>query len=637
LLPAVDWCESSLKTAAALAIISVKRAGVYSFHPALSFCCNAVFSGGDNLEEMKRRTENLKIPALLFILLLLTVQNAGLSAQVVYVDAGAAGANNGSSWSDACNHLQDALAYTSAPAEVWVAEGAHRPDSNSADPNGSGDREAAFELISGVALYGGFPTGGGPWDSRDPNMYKTLLSGDLAGNDSDVEESCDLLTDPTRAENSYHVVILFWTDETAVLDGFTITGGNANGTYPEDCGGGLFCWVAGPRITSCTFAGNSAGCYGGAMFNYAGSPVLTDCAFNGNSSDPWTQWGGGGGIYNESGYSTLDNCVVRDNCAAYGGGMWNYDASPVFISCRFTENVGNRFGGAMANHISAPTLIQCSFSDGYSTMGGGIYNSDSYPEIIDSTLIGNSADWWGGGIYNYRSEPNLSNCTIALNTAGIGAGGIYAGTTTTLTMTNCTLTRNSAPEASGLACDSYQMQYPSNLQVTNCILWDGANEIWNNDGSTISIRYSDIMGDWSGPGNIDADPCFADPNAGDFHLKSQAGCWRPNAQCWVCEPNSSPCIDAGDPNSDWTRELWPHGEKINMGACGGTPQASMSSSSAGNIADLNNDDSVNHTDLMLFSQKWLYRQVLLSEDLDRNAIVNFVDFAILAQSWLWAQ
>jgi hypothetical protein len=63
---------------------------------------------------------------------------------------------------------------------------------------------------------------------------------------------------------------------------------------------------------------------------------------------------------------------------------------------------------------------------------------------------------------------------------------------------------------------------------------------------------------------------------GDYHLKSQAGRWDPKSQTWVLDELTSPCIDAGDPASDWTAELWPHGERINMGAFGGTPQASMS-------------------------------------------------------------
>lgn len=153
------------------------------------------------------------------------------------------------------------------------------------------------------------------------------------------------------------------------------------------------------------------------------------------------------------------------------------------------------------------------------------------------------------------------------------------------------------------------------------------------------VASCDVEGEFPGIGNVNTDPCFADtsssdPNKWDYHLQSQAGRWDPNTNTWVYDDVNSPCIDAGDPNSDWTAELWPHGKCINMGAYGGTPQASMSLSEAGNIADLNNSDLVDYTDLMQLLNKWLYQEVLLPEDLNRNGFVNFTDFAIFAQNWL---
>ncbi len=163
--------------------------------------------------------------------------------------------------------------------------------------------------------------------------------------------------------------------------------------------------------------------------------------------------------------------------------------------------------------------------------------------------------------------------------------------------------------------------------------------VWGNSGAfspkqilgCTNVTYSDIEGGYEGKGNIDTDPCFA----GDYHLKSQAGRWDPYSQSWVKDNVTSPCIDAGDPNSDWTAELWPNGKWINMGAYGGTPEASMSLSNVGDIADLNNDDLVDCDDMRLFTEKWLNNQVLLPEDLDRNGFVDFTDFAIFADNWLW--
>jgi len=158
----------------------------------------------------------------------------------------------------------------------------------------------------------------------------------------------------------------------------------------------------------------------------------------------------------------------------------------------------------------------------------------------------------------------------------------------------------------------------------------------------ITVNHSLVGSEWHylGQGNIDADPCFADPCNGDYHLQSEAGRWGPNIQSWVQDDVSSPCIDAGDPNSDWTAELWPHGKRINMGAYGGTPEASMSSQlDIGNIANLNNDtnDIVNLDDLALFVDKWCYEEFLMGEDLNRDGIVNFTDFSIFANNWLWQE
>jgi hypothetical protein len=216
-----------------------------------------------------------------------------------------------------------------------------------------------------------------------------------------------------------------------------------------------------------------------------------------------------------------------------------------------------------------------------------------------------------------------------------GGGGIYANHTNA-TIKNCTFCGNSTTQNGG-ACYFGGNQ---NIYVSNSILFNNyPNQIYNNmTTGRIYVSYSDVQGGgYSGTGNINSDPCFADPLNKDFHLKSQAGRWNPGSQTWVHDSISSPCIDSGNPSSDWTGELWPHGKRINMGRYGGTSEASMSNSTLGNIADLNNNSQVNYVDLMKFADKWLYQQVLLPEDLDRNGTVNFIDFAIFADNWFWQE
>ena len=113
-----------------------------------------------------------------------------------------------------------------------------------------------------------------------------------------------------------------------------------------------------------------------------------------------------------------------------------------------------------------------------------------------------------------------------------------------------------------------------------------------------------------GDGNIEADPLFADPDNYDYHLKSQAGRFDPNMQSWVQDEVTSPCIDAGDPNSPVGYEPFPNGGYVNMGAYGGTSEASKSyfgqplceTIIAG---DINGDCKVDQTDWDILMLHWL--------------------------------
>ncbi len=245
------------------------------------------------------------------------------------------------------------------------------------------------------------------------------------------------------------------------------------------------------------------------------------------------------------------------------------------------------------------------------------------------------SDYGGAGIFCSDSSPTIINCIITGNhtelipgcLGGCFGGGIKIWGSSSPTFTNCIISNNSM----GMFGNGSGIYGPA--IVKNSIIWanTGANQI---EGGA-NVSYSDVQGGFAGTGNINADPLFANPS-GDYHLKSQAGRWNPDTETWVMDAGTSPCIDAGDPNSDWTAELWPHGKRINIGAYGGTPEASMSLSTAGNIANLDNDpcDIVDFNDLALFVGKWLEEEVLLAEDLDRNGVVNFVDYAIFAQQWL---
>ncbi len=285
----------------------------------------------------------------------------------------------------------------------------------------------------------------------------------------------------------------------SVLDGFTVTGGNANGSFPENRGGGMFNIGSNPTVANCTFSGNTAE-FGGGMYNlFNSSPTVTNCTFSGNIA------GIGGGMLNDNGSSpTVTNCTFSGNTASRGGGMYNFaNSSPTVTNCTFSENYAVDAGGGMYNFGSSPTLTNCTFSGNTADFGSGMFNyNSSNPTVTNCTFSGNSANF-GGGMYNsHNSSPTATNCTFAVNSALIGQA---------------------------LYFDSFMHSIPSNLIMTNCILRNGGDEIWNNDGSTITINYTDVQGGFPGTGNIDADPLFVDPDNGDYRLSPD-----------------SPCIDAGD-------------------------------------------------------------------------------------------
>jgi predicted outer membrane repeat protein len=228
------------------------------------------------------------------------------------------------------------------------------------------------------------------------------------------------------------------------------------------------------------------------------------------------------------------------------------------------NNVVTFSGGEDANCVLA----------GFTITGGkrGIYCSGSSPIVTNCTITGNVNADMGAGMYiENGSNPTLVNCMFSSNSASLMGGGMYTENSSPI-LINCTFAGNSATYylGGGIYCAG------GSLELTNCILWSGTpDEITIYSGNPV-ITYSNIQGGFTGEGNINADPLFADAGTGDYHLKSQAGRWDPNIGSWIKDEVTSPCIDSGDPNSDWSDETWPHGGRINMGAYGGTSQASMS-------------------------------------------------------------
>jgi hypothetical protein len=419
------------------------------------------------------------------------------------------GTGDCTSWGDACD-LQAALAAAASSDEIWAAAGVYQP---TADPAAADPRTATFHLKSGVAVYGGFAGTETSRDERNPAANVTILSGDLNGDDG--------ANFANNSENSYHVVI---GANNAILDGVTITAGNANQATTtgivHNRGGGMYNHYSSPTLTNVTFYGNRADGVGGGMYNRSGSPTLNNVTFSGNSTLNY-----GGGMGNQENSSpTLNNVTFSDNWSDfyYGGGMYNHYSSPTLNNVTFSGNTAGT-GGGMSNWVSSPTLTNVTFSGNMASSGGGMHNhSTSNPTLTNVTFSGNSAgnSGNGGGMHNQTSSnPTLTNVTFSGNTAGtFGTGGGMTNWSSNPTLTNVTFSGNSVGTygTGGGMCNQ-----TSNPTLTNVILWGNSApngpQIHSVD-STPNVTYSIVQGGHAGTGNIDADPLFVDSANGNLRL-----------------------------------------------------------------------------------------------------------------------
>jgi len=333
----------------------------------------------------------------------------------IYVDDDKSG--DGSSWANAYASFQSALNEVASGQEIWVAKGTYKPSSAYDLTNTS--RYYHFRMINGVTIYGGFA--GTETDASERTDYgsgganETILSGDIGT----IDDSSD---------NCYHI---FYhpaglnLDATAVLNGFTITKGNADGSNPHNSGAGMYNYESSPSISNCTFLSNSTSGYGGGMYNYS------------NSS------------------TSIDNCTFTDNTAIFGGGMGNYGSSPSISNSTFTDN---------------------SASGGYVHYGGGLYSRNSSYTLTNSIFSGNSSETYGGGIYNRGAgSPSITNCIITGST-GPGGQGLYNTEGATPNVKNTIIWHNS----------SYEVYNSSSTPTFSyCdIEGSGGSSSWNTDLGT---------------------------------------------------------------------------------------------------------------------------------------------------------
>ena len=299
---------------------------------------------------------------------MLTLGSHAQTVRYVKVD----GTGDGLSWANASSDLQ-AMINADGVQQVWVAAGTYKPI-RAADGtlNPGNIRATSFKMKNGVAIYGGFAGGETTLNGRNWRTNPTVLSGEHQGDDDIENNSCNVVLNFDNGLSS-----------TAVLDGFTITGGNANGAF----------------IISA---------YGGGIYNYeAGSPTIINCTFFKNKANI------GGGMYNFKSSTNLINCVFIGNQAGFGGAMSNIEASPSVVNCSFSGNRANTNGGGAVRSAtnSSPSFKNCILWGNSSE----IYNDESSTATYTNTLVKGLV---AGGFQGTEDPLFVSQPAVGLGTSG---------------------------------------------------------------------------------------------------------------------------------------------------------------------------------------------------------------------------
>lgn len=509
---------------------------------------------------------------------LLTVSTAS-AGTVVYVDDDAPLGGDGTTWNTAYRFLQDGLAFAADPennvSEVRIGQGHYLPDRDEQNPDSTGDQVATFDLISDVAIRGGYAGFGAPDpDFRDIDLHETVFTGDLLGDDGDNFENND--------DNSFHVMTGVGVNDASTIDGITITAGNAEDA-PVRNGGGMILTNASPTVLNCTIAWNkcdtsfSTG-YGGGVAVDGGMPafesctfegnygrigggvlaincaalVLQDCLFSGNRTDG--NGDNGGAVYCERSSATIQDCVFSENESAGAAGASVFHCDITVSNCSFTGNMATSGAGCLSIDRSMLAVTDCVFIDNESAFGAAMSVFDYSPgavidrcvfidnfasnvggalslkhvnacipvRIANCTFLGNSAEGAGGGaVYSNGACGDFINCVVSGNST-TGEGGAMQLRGGRPTLTGCTLSGNSSADVTG----GIHVSHQGAPCVSSTILWGNSDpsgsglesQVFAEDGSDVTVVYSCIQGfteTLSGVGNIGDDPLLADPDGDD--------------------------------------------------------------------------------------------------------------------------
>ena len=309
------------------------------------------------------------------------------------------------SWATSTTDLQGAINASAPGDQVWLKAGLYLPTMTT----GPASRTVSFSMKNGVTLYGNF-TGTETALTERTLTYplSTTLSGDIG-------------TPGSIADNSYHVISNpQGLTATAVLDGVLITAGNANGSFPDYDGGGMYNYafrgVCSPTVRNCAFAGNSASSNVGAVYNYSNqassyngitAPTFTNCIFLTNSAG---SGGGAAASFGDNSQLMLINCSFGGNTAGYGGALYNpANTRTALINCILFGNGA----GAISNTGNGTAVA------GYSLFGASV---GGYSGVSNLTTTTSPFVLATGNL-------QLTTCSLAINAGDPATATIAVGTT----------------------------------------------------------------------------------------------------------------------------------------------------------------------------------------------------------------
>ena len=302
----------------------------------------------------------------------------------------------------------------------------------------------------------------------------------------------------------------------------------------------------------------------------------------------------------ESNETVVDGFTITNCRATSGGGILSSNASPtisncIIKACTAEDASGPGRGGGLFVEGGQPVVKDCVFESntaGGSGQGGAIcVAGDGSIEVFRTTFVQNQvnqqgqADSGGGAVYlmpvttGLAAPARFQQCLFYANFTQTH-GGVFYLARASVSIENCTLANNKAlGEGGGIFID-HAIASGQTVLISSSILWANVpSDLYLTPSAPVSsvvVEYSNLGEAWNGLGNLSEDPLFADSDHHDYHLLSYPGRYVTSNQ-WTHDNQSSPCIDTGNPNANVASERSPHGRRINMGAYGGTAQASRGS------------------------------------------------------------